>query len=149
MKTSVWSLTCQQSVFQRYYTEKHLSEFYPQDGGENQLASKLRHCHPTCFLITKSWTFCFFWDFSSMCVCVAYEVLVNNFFRIRECCAENLVKFGCVIFHAIYIGLRLRANRQTSRQADTFSTRIRSSDSFRRHLKLFFSRFTISVHSAL
>ena len=25
---------------------KHLSEFYPQDGGERQLASKLRHCHP-------------------------------------------------------------------------------------------------------
>ena len=25
---------------------KHLSEFYPQDGGESQLALKLRHCHP-------------------------------------------------------------------------------------------------------
>ena len=25
---------------------KHLSKFYPQDGGESQLASKLRHCHP-------------------------------------------------------------------------------------------------------
>jgi len=48
MKTSVWSLTCQRSVFQRYYIEKHLSEFYPQDGGESQLASKLRHCHPIC-----------------------------------------------------------------------------------------------------
>jgi len=24
---------------------KHLSEFYPQDGGESQLASKLHHCH--------------------------------------------------------------------------------------------------------
>jgi len=46
MKTSVWSLTCQQSVFQRYYSEKHLSEFYPQDSGESQLASKLRHCRP-------------------------------------------------------------------------------------------------------
>ena len=34
-------------VFQRYYSEKHLSEFYPQDGGESQLALKLglRHCH--------------------------------------------------------------------------------------------------------
>ena len=27
-------------------TVKHLSEFYPQDGGENQLVLKLRHCHP-------------------------------------------------------------------------------------------------------
>ena len=43
---SVWSLACQQSVFQRYHSEIHLSEFYPQDGGESQLASKLRHCHP-------------------------------------------------------------------------------------------------------
>jgi len=57
MKTSVWSLTCQRSVFQRYYIEKHLSEFYPQDGGESQLASKLRHCRPmyrpTCYIQAK------------------------------------------------------------------------------------------------
>ena len=46
MKMSVWSLARQQSAFQRYQSEKHLSEFYPQDGGESQLASKLRHCHP-------------------------------------------------------------------------------------------------------
>jgi len=36
----------QQSVFQQYHSEKHLPEFYPQDGGESQLALKLRHCHP-------------------------------------------------------------------------------------------------------
>ena len=47
MKMSIWSLACQQSVFQRYHSEYHLSEFYPQDGGESQLASKLRHCHPS------------------------------------------------------------------------------------------------------
>ena len=35
-----------ESVFQRYDSEKHLSEFYPQDGDESQLASKLRHYHP-------------------------------------------------------------------------------------------------------
>ena len=46
MKMSVWSLACQQSVLQWYYNEKHLSEFYPQDGGESRLASKLRYCHP-------------------------------------------------------------------------------------------------------
>jgi len=33
------------SVFQQHQSEKHLSEFYPQDGGESQLASKLRHYH--------------------------------------------------------------------------------------------------------
>jgi len=43
---SVWSLACQQSVLQRYHSEKHLSEFYPQDGSESQLALKWRHC--TC-----------------------------------------------------------------------------------------------------
>jgi len=45
MKMSVCSLACQQSVFQRDHSEKHLSKCYPQDGGESQLASKLRHCH--------------------------------------------------------------------------------------------------------
>ena len=39
-------LSCQQSVFQRYHSEKHLWELYPQDGGERQLALKLRHGHP-------------------------------------------------------------------------------------------------------
>jgi len=39
-------LACQQSVFQRYHSEKHLSAFYPQDLGESQLALKLRYCHP-------------------------------------------------------------------------------------------------------
>jgi len=48
---SVWSLAYQQSVFQRYHSEKHLSEFYAQDGGESQLASKLRHCHRVYSLV--------------------------------------------------------------------------------------------------
>ena len=36
------------SLFQRYYSEKHPLESYPQDGGraESQLALKLRLCHP-------------------------------------------------------------------------------------------------------
>jgi len=46
MKMSVWSLACQQGVFQRHHSGKHLPEFYLQDGGESQLAVKLRHCHP-------------------------------------------------------------------------------------------------------
>jgi len=46
-KTSVKSLARQQSVFQQYRSEKHLSEFYQQDGGESQLGSKLRHYHLT------------------------------------------------------------------------------------------------------
>jgi len=33
------------SPTKQYHSEKSLSEFYPQDGGESQLASKLRHCH--------------------------------------------------------------------------------------------------------
>jgi len=45
MKMSIWSLACQKSALQRYHSAKHLSEFYPQNGGESQLASKLRHCH--------------------------------------------------------------------------------------------------------
>jgi len=46
VKMAGWSLACRQSVFQWYHSEKHLSEFYPQDGSESQLALKLRHCHP-------------------------------------------------------------------------------------------------------
>jgi len=40
----------QQSVFKRYHSEKHLSEFYLQDGGKNQLAgmeqNNVTACHP-------------------------------------------------------------------------------------------------------
>ena len=46
MKISVWSLDRRQSVFQRYHSEKCLSQFYSQGGCERQLASKVRHCHP-------------------------------------------------------------------------------------------------------
>jgi len=35
---SLWSLIDQQSVLKRYHSKKHLWEFYPQNGGENQLA---------------------------------------------------------------------------------------------------------------
>jgi len=38
-------LSCQQSLFQRYHSEQHLSEFYLKDGGKSQLASKLRYYH--------------------------------------------------------------------------------------------------------
>jgi len=60
MKTSLWSLAFQQSVFQRYRSEKHLSQFYPQDGGKSQLALKLRHCHP----VYRWWGM-----FNHLCIC--------------------------------------------------------------------------------
>jgi len=31
-------MTCQQSVFKRYHSDKHFSQFYLQYGGKNQLA---------------------------------------------------------------------------------------------------------------
>jgi len=34
-KISTQSLTYQQSVFKPYHSDKHLSEFYLQDGGKN------------------------------------------------------------------------------------------------------------------
>jgi len=34
---SMWSLIYQQSVLKRYHSDKHFSEFYLQDGGNNQL----------------------------------------------------------------------------------------------------------------
>jgi len=38
MSMSTWSLTYRQSVFKWHQGKKHFWEFYPQDGGENQLA---------------------------------------------------------------------------------------------------------------
>jgi len=35
---STGSLTYQQSTFERYHSDENFSEFYLQDGGENQLA---------------------------------------------------------------------------------------------------------------
>jgi len=50
---SVWSLAFQPNVCKRCYPEKHLWDVYPQDGGESQMALKLRHCHPTYMLSAK------------------------------------------------------------------------------------------------
>jgi len=40
MKMSGRSPARHESVSQQYHSEKHLPEFYPQDGGESQMASK-------------------------------------------------------------------------------------------------------------
>ena len=40
-------------LFQFYHSGKHLSEFYPQYGGESQLASTLRLCHPVYWPLTR------------------------------------------------------------------------------------------------
>ena len=37
-EVSIWSLTPQESLFNRYLCGKHFSELCPQDGAENQLA---------------------------------------------------------------------------------------------------------------
>jgi len=63
MKMSAWSLACQQSVFQRYKSEKkHLWEFYPQDGGES------------------SWH----WNYVTVALCIA-----SSTFHTEPKCAEN------------------------------------------------------------
>jgi len=71
---SVLSLTYQQSVFKHYHSDKHLSEFYLQDGGKNQLAKiwnksmplppyvlphgKLPYATPTCSICFISLLMC-------------------------------------------------------------------------------------------
>jgi len=53
---STWSLTCQQSVFKRYHSDKHFSEFYLQDGGKNQLAdTEQYYVTVTLLLLIYSW----------------------------------------------------------------------------------------------
>jgi len=54
MKMLVWLLTCQQSVFKSYTSSKHFWEFYPQDGGENQLAqirNEITSLTPSVYLL--------------------------------------------------------------------------------------------------
>jgi len=47
---SIWSLTYRQSVFKRYHSHKHFSEFLPttwrQKSASIRYGTKLRHCHP-------------------------------------------------------------------------------------------------------
>jgi len=40
-------LTYQQSVFKRYYSDKHFSEFYLQDGGKSQLKLNMEQNYVT------------------------------------------------------------------------------------------------------
>jgi len=35
----------------RYYSDQHFLKFYLQDGGENQLGTKIRYCHPMYILV--------------------------------------------------------------------------------------------------
>jgi len=43
------------SAISSYHSGKHLSEFYPQDGGESQLALELRRCNPM-YTADSDWT---------------------------------------------------------------------------------------------
>jgi len=50
---STWSLTYLQSVLKHYHSDRHLSEFYLQDGGKNQLAqtwNKITSPSPICII---------------------------------------------------------------------------------------------------
>ena len=42
---SIRSLTYQQSVFKRYHSDKHFSEFLPTRWWRKRAGTKLRHCH--------------------------------------------------------------------------------------------------------
>ena len=56
---SIWSPTDQQSVFKRYHGDKHVSEFYLQDGGKNQLTqiwNKITSLPPYTHRNIASWT---------------------------------------------------------------------------------------------
>jgi len=55
---SVWSPTCQRSLFKRYHSDKHLSEFLPtkwrQKINWHRYGTKLRHCHPMYTIVDDS-----------------------------------------------------------------------------------------------
>jgi len=88
MKMSVWSLACQESLFYRYHSDKHLPEFYPQDGGESQLALKLRHCHSVYILSYRNGLgFC-----STTCVVVRYGAMKGT-------CREDVMVTDYGVFY--------------------------------------------------
>jgi len=43
-------ITYYQSVFKRYHSDKHFSEFYLEDGGKNELAIDMEHNYVTVTL---------------------------------------------------------------------------------------------------
>jgi len=45
-KMSIWPPTYKQSVFKRYHSDKHLSEFYLQNSTGIDMEQNLLHCHP-------------------------------------------------------------------------------------------------------
>ena len=67
-------------VFQRYHGEKYLSEFYPHDGGESQVASKLRHCLTLLELYKKSYAS----SVRSVVKCLI------SFERVRSCLGNSI-----------------------------------------------------------
>jgi len=63
---SILPLTYQESVFKRYHSDKHVSEFYVQDGGKNhRYGTKLRHCHPVYTVTVTLYGIGHFADMSS------------------------------------------------------------------------------------
>ena len=55
MKTSVWSLSCQQSVFQRYHSEKHLSRVLPTRWRRKPASIEITSLSPYVFQCCRLW----------------------------------------------------------------------------------------------
>ena len=98
MKISVWSLTCQQRVYKRYHSGKHFSEFYPQDGGANQLAQiwiEITSLSPYVWILLSclSWRLVWLPDWSWR---IAVRALWT--FTLESTCSErefSTVQFTC------------------------------------------------------
>jgi len=84
MKMSVWSLQLANKAYFRASTvKKHLWEFYPQDGDESQLPSRLRHCHADiCAPLRYSRiTEIAFWRIIAEMVLSVFRSIVNDVFN--------------------------------------------------------------------
>ena len=94
-------------------TMKNIYEsFYPQDGGESQLALKLRHCHPM-YMIRGSLTVkgrTLFWNYWGQMFCISIAFVVFG-----ACvCLFNCV---CVRVHPAFSALTLLVGRQEGHPA--------------------------------
>jgi len=65
------SLTYQQSIFKRYHSDKHFSEFYLQYGGKNQLAHSWNDYYVTATLRGEVLVWLSVWSEVQTCTCPA------------------------------------------------------------------------------
>ena len=90
LKMSTWSLTYQQSVFKRYHSDNHFSEFLPTRWRRKSTVIDMEQNYVTVSLRIHLWLICYFDDCSTITsAVVSYLPSVDYFlinFYLAHCC---------------------------------------------------------------